>query len=190
MNHRDRLRSLLIERSLFIGDFTLASGARSSYYIDARLTTMASEGQFLLGQVGFAAMHQHFPSARWIGGLTLGADPIAYAVAHRSWIEQAPVEAFTIRKAAKDHGTGRLIEGGIPSGESALVVEDTLTTGGSSLQAVRALENHGVKVLGIMAVVDREAGGRSRLEDAGYRVHALVTSGELLHAAGHEPAPG
>jgi len=187
MNHRQRLRSLLVERSLSIGDFTLASGARSSWYIDARLTTMSSEGQFLVGIVALEALREHFPAARWVGGLTLGADPIAYAIAHRSWIEGAPIEGFTIRKQPKDHGTGRRIEGGLPSGTPVVVIEDTLTRGGSAMEAVGVLEEHGAQVLGVLTVVERGAGGRERIAEGGYPLISLFAASELLAAARHTP---
>jgi len=187
MNHRQRLRSLLVERSLSIGDFTLASGARSSWYIDARLTTMSSEGQFLVGIVALQALREHFPTARWVGGLTLGADPVAYAIAHRSWIEGSPVESFTIRKQPKEHGTGRRIEGGLPPGTPTVVIEDTLTRGGSAMEAVRVLEEHGAEVLGVLTVVDREAGGRDRIASGGYPLISLFSAAELLATAGHTP---
>ena len=159
MDHRLRLRSLLVERSLAFGDFTLSSGARSSYYIDARLTTMSAEGQLLIGLVGFAAVREHWPEAGWVGGLTLGADPVAYAIAHRSSLEGARVDAFTVRKKPKEHGSGRRIEGGPPTGARVVVIEDTLTTGASALEAVTAVQQEGITVLGVLTIVDRQVGG-------------------------------
>jgi orotate phosphoribosyltransferase len=188
MDHRQRLRSLLIERSLAFGDFTLASGARSTYYIDARRTTMSAEGQFLVGAAAYALIREAAPAASWIGGLTLGADPISYAIAHRSWLEGAPVEAFTVRKKAKEHGMGGRIEGGLPSGARVVVVEDTLTSGGSALEAVAAVREHGAEVLAVLTLVDREAGGRERILQAGCPLLTLFTVSELLSAAGR-PLP-
>jgi orotate phosphoribosyltransferase len=188
MEDHARLRSLLAERSLAFGDFTLASGAKSTYYVDARLTTMSAEGQALIGSVGLDAIRVHWPEARWVGGLTLGADPIAYAIAHRSWIAGDPIAAFTVRKKAKDHGTTGLIEGGLRSGEPVVVVEDTLTSGSSALQAVAAVEGFGSRVLGVLTLVDREVGGREKIADAGHEAVALFTASELLKAAGRPPA--
>jgi orotate phosphoribosyltransferase len=185
MDHRQRLQSLLIERSLAFGDFTLASGARSSYYIDARRTTMSAEGQFLVGAVGYALIREAAPVATWVGGLTLGADPISYAIAHRSWLEGTPIEAFTVRKKAKEHGMGGRVEGGLPAGTRVVVVEDTLTSGGSALEAVSAVRDHGAEVLSVLTLVDREAGGRERLLEAGCPLLALYTVSELLAVAGH-----
>lgn len=183
MDQRNRLRDLLIARSLRLGDFTLSSGARSSYYIDARTTTMSAEGQSLIGEVGLAAVREAAVGAQWVGGLTLGSDPIAYAIAHRSWLAGTPIDAFTIRKKPKDHGTGRRIEGGVPTGAQTFVVEDTLTSGKSALEAVSVLEEFGATVLGVLTLVDREEGGRAAIEAHGYGVTALFSASELLKAA-------
>jgi orotate phosphoribosyltransferase len=180
MDHRARLRDLLVERSLALGDFTLSSGARSSYYVDARRTTMSAEGQSLVGILGYQRLRELVPTVRWVGGLTLGADPISNAIAHQSWQEGDPIDAFTVRKAAKDHGTGRRIEGGLPPGAPVLVVEDTLTSGASALEAVSALRFHGADVKGVLALVDREAGGVDALQEAGLRVSVIFTAAELL----------
>lgn len=188
MDPRTRLRYLLVERSLKTGDFTLSSGARSSYYIDARRSTMSAEGQHLVGRVCWDALQ----AAGWrfshVGGLTLGADPLSYAIAHRSWEEGHPTDAFTVRKAAKAHGTGERIEGGLPGDARVVVVEDAMTTGGSALEAARAVEEHGATVTGVLTLVDREEGGRERLEAEGYPFLAVFTARELLRTA--EDPPG
>lgn len=187
MDHRARLLSLLVSRSLATGNFTLASGARSNYYIDARRTTMSAEGQFLIGQVALEAIRVSGLEPEWVGGLTMGADPIAYAIAHRSWLEGAPLEAFSVRKATKSHGTGNRIEGGLPEGAPVVVIEDSLTSGGSALEAVAALREHGAEVLAVLAVVDREAGGEARIQAAGLPLLRLFTATNLLAAAGVSP---
>lgn len=146
---------------------------------------MSAEGQFLVGAVGEALIREAAPTADWIGGLTLGADPISYAIAHRSWLEGAPLEAFTVRKKAKDHGMGGRIEGGLPASARVVVVEDTLTSGGSALEAVAAVREHGAEVLAVLTLVDREAGGKERIQEAGCPLLALYTVSELLAAAGH-----
>lgn len=183
MDSRTRLRYLLIERSLKTGDFTLSSGARSSYYIDARRTTMSAEGQSLTGRVCHDVLRETGWSFTHVGGLTLGADPVAYAIAHRSWEEGEPTDAFTVRKAAKEHGTGERIEGGLPSGARVVVIEDSMTSGKSALEAVRAVEEHGATVAGVLTLVDRQEGGRERVEAAGYALAAVFTADELLEAA-------
>src|SRR5688500_20392092 len=107
MDDRARLRALLVERSVRLGDFTLASGARSAYYVDARRTTMCAEGQFLVGKLGLELVRREVPDISHVGGLTMGADPVAYAIAHRSWLDGRPLDAFSVRKQAKGHGMGQ-----------------------------------------------------------------------------------
>src|SRR5881409_3844995 len=129
MTTHDRLLSILAERSARRGQFTLASGRQSTLYIDARLTTMSPDGLALIGPLALAALRE----SRWpvdaVGGLTLGADPISYAIAYASALTEAPVRAFTVRKEVKSHGTGRLIEGPFCEGDRVAVVEDVITTG-------------------------------------------------------------
>src|SRR6266576_2737841 len=155
-----RLRELLREHSVTRGDFTLASGRRSTFYIDARLTAR-----------GWA------PDL--VGGLTLGADPIAYAVAAAARAQGMPLDAFSVRKQAKAHGTGKRIEGCFRPGAAVVVVEDVITTGHSAAEAIAAVTSEGGRVLGVLAVVDREEGGRTTLEQAGHPVEALVTATDL-----------
>jgi orotate phosphoribosyltransferase len=180
MDHTRRLKSLLAERSLQTGDFTLASGARSNYYVDARRTTMTAEGQFLTGHVCLDAVLKSGWMAKAVGGLTMGADPVAYAIAHRSWIEGVPLEAFSVRKEPKEHGLGQRVEGGVETGTPVIVVEDSFTTGRSALRAVEALQEIGVRVVGVLCLVDREEGGRERIEAAGFPVVSIFTGKELL----------
>lgn len=175
----ERLRRLLLERSVRRGDFVLASGQRSSYYIDCRLTTMSAEGQRLVGELGWKAIQQAEWRPRAVGGLTMGADPVAYAVAAASFGTSLAVDAFSVRKEAKAHGTGRVIEGCFTVGDDVVIVEDVITTGGSAQRAIAAVEAAGGQVLGVLAVVDREEGGRARLEGEGRKVVALVGAGEL-----------
>lgn len=177
---RDALRMLLRSRSVKTGDFVLASGARSTYYIDARLTTMSGAGQLLIGRVGLAAIDAAAWQPESVGGLTLGADPVAYAIAHAAAAAQRSLDAFTVRKEPKGHGTGRLIEGLLRDGSDVVVVEDVITSGGSALQAVTAVTAAGGRVAGVLALVDREEGGRRRIEDAGYAVVTLFTAADLL----------
>lgn len=180
MTDIERLRQLLRDRSLRRGDFVLASGARSSYYIDCRLTTMSGPGQLLLGRLGLAALDDAGWRPAAVGGLTLGADPVAYAIAHAAAAAGRELDAFTVRKEAKDHGTGRLIEGPFPDAADVVVIEDVVTTGGSALRAIDAVRAAGARVLGVLAVVERDPDGRRRLEAAGHQLRALVTAQELL----------
>ena len=156
MTDRESLRRLLLERSVRRGSFVLASGQRSSYYVDCRLTTMSAEGMALIGRMGLEALQQMGWRPIAIGGLTMGADPVAYAIAAASYGSSASVDAFSVRKEAKDHGTGRLIEGNFKSGDPVVVVEDVITSGASALKALAAVEQAGGTVLGVLAVVDRE----------------------------------
>jgi len=179
------LIALLATRSAKRGDFVLASGRRSSLYVDCRLTTMSPDGQMLIGRAGLAALRESGWPVDSIGGLTLGADPIAYAIAHASALaaergDGAMVRAFTVRKEAKQHGTGKLIEGPFVPGDRVVVVEDVITTGGSALKAVEAVRAAGGTVLGVLALVDREEGGREAIEAAGLAVRSLVPASALL----------
>jgi orotate phosphoribosyltransferase len=175
-----RLRDLLRERSVRQGDFVLASGKRSSFYIDARHTTMSGEGLVLIGTLGLERLAARGWEPRLVGGLTIGADPVAYAIASAAHAQGLSLDAFTVRKQAKDHGTGQRIEGCFSAGAGGvLIVEDVITTGRSALEAIRAVEGEGGRVLGVLAVVDREEGGRATIQQAGYEVEALVTARDL-----------
>ena len=179
MSSLSRLRQLLRSRSVKSGDFTLTSGRRSRYYIDARLTTMCGEGQVLVGEVGWQLIAQAGWNAEFVGGMTLGADPVAYAIANHATRHGHRLDAFTVRKKPKGHGTGKRIEGGLPPGARVVVVDDTLTTGGSLLSAVEAVARHGAIVVGVLVLVDRQEGGAERLAEAGHDVRAAFTGGEL-----------
>lgn len=179
MNDRESLAALLRERSVSFGDFVLASGQRSNFYIDARKTTMSAQGQLLVGRVGLLAIRNAGWAPVAVGGLTMGADPVAYAIARASAEAPPPIDAFSVRKALKDHGTGRRIEGNFSPGNAVVVLEDTITSGGSALQAVEAVRAEGGKVLGVLAVVDRDQGGRAAIEASGVGVVALTTIHDL-----------
>ena len=180
---RERLVALLLERSFRVGDFVLSSGARSRFYIDCRTTTTHAEGQAVVGRLGLAAVREAGLRPDAIGGLTMGADPLAYAIAHASWIAGDPVNAFTVRKEPKAHGTGKRVEGCFAAGMRVVVMEDVVTTGGSALRAIEAVEAEGGEVIAVLSLVDREEGGREAIEARGYPVHAIVGVGELLRAA-------
>ncbi|MBM4183411.1 MAG: orotate phosphoribosyltransferase [Gemmatimonadetes bacterium] len=182
MNDRDLLMALLVSRSVRVGDFTLASGAKSSYYIDARATTMSAEGQRLVGLVGYRLIRESGLRPTHVGGLTMGADPVAYAIAHRSALEGSPIDGFSVRKSAKGHGTGQRVEGGLPQGAACIVVEDTMTTGKSSLDAVAAVREHGASVIGVLTIVNRSADPRV-FEQEGMPLLWAFTGEELLRAA-------
>src|SRR3982074_216944 len=167
---RNTLKDLLLTRSVKRGDFVLASGRRSSFYVDARRTTMSGDGLAVIGGLGLDRMAVRGWNPRAVGGLTLGADPIAYALALTARRRGQLLDAFTVRKQPKDHGTGQRIEGCFSSGLPVCVVEDVLPTGGWARDAIGAVESEGGHVLGVLAVLDREEGGREAVERAGYLV--------------------
>jgi orotate phosphoribosyltransferase len=176
---RAALDHLLLERSVRRGHFVLASGRTSSFYIDARLTTMSAEGLLLIGRLGLSVIRERGWVPHAIGGLTMGADPVAYAIAIQSVAAPPIMNAFSVRKEPKAHGTGRRVEGNFTSGDPVVVVEDVITTGASALKAIEAIRDEGGTILGILAVVDREEGGRATLEAAGWPVVALTTATKL-----------
>jgi len=179
---RQRLKELLVARSVRLGEFTLSSGAKSSYYVDARTTTMSAQGQRLVGLVCCQAIRDSGLDPTHVGGLTLGADPVSYAIAHRSAIDGAPIDAFTVRKRAKDHGTGQRIEGGLPGEARCLIIEDTITTGKSTLEAVEAVRSHGAEIVGVLALVNRSSGAQAFYESQGLPLISIYTGDELLEA--------
>ena len=183
MSHRDRLKALLVQRSIRLGDFTLASGAKSNYYIDARRTTMTAEGQELVGLVAYEAILASGLHPTHVGGLTLGADPVTYAIAHRSALEGHPIDGFTVRKRAKDHGTGQRIEGGLPSNARCLMIEDTITTGRSTMEAVEAVRMHEAIIVGVLVVVNRSETAEEFYSQQGLELISLFSGAELLEAA-------
>lgn len=180
MSRRTDLFALLATRSAKRGTFTLASGRQSTLYIDARVTTMSPEGLALIGPLGLEAIRDVGWPADAVGGLTLGADPIACAIAYASASTAVPIRAFTVRKEPKTHGTGKLIEGAFKPGDQVVVIEDTVTTGGSARRAIEAVRAAGGTVLGVLALVDREEGGRETLEDDGVRVVALARASDIV----------
>jgi orotate phosphoribosyltransferase len=180
------LKQLLLQKSVRTGSFTLASGKESDLYIDCRMTALDPVGANLIGQLGWHAVRskihsEHFKIAA-IGGMTLGADPISLAVGMTS-ATQHPAEmlqVFTVRKEPKGHGAGKQIEGNFKSGDTVVVVDDVITTGGSTLKAIDAIEREGGKVAFALVLVDREEGGRQAIEARGIPVLALFTRGSLL----------
>ena len=178
---RERLRELIIKRSLKVADepiFRLASGKLSRYYLDLKQVTFDPEGAYLVGKIMYELVKGHRPDA--VGGLTLGADPIAYAVCFASFSDGNPIKPFIVRKEPKGHGMKRQIEGLVEAGERVAVVEDVVTTGGSSLKAVNACRSAGLEVIGVFAIVDREEGGRENLEKEGLTLTSLYRLSELL----------
>jgi orotate phosphoribosyltransferase len=180
------LKKLLLEKSVRTGTFTLASGKQSDLYIDCRMTALDPFGALLIGELGWHAVRSKIHSEHLqidaIGGMTLGADPISLAVGMSS-ASKHPTEAlqvFTVRKEPKGHGAGKQIEGNFKSGNTVIVVDDVITTGGSTLKAIDAIEREGGKVAFALVLVDREEGGRKAIEDRGIHVISLFTRTSLL----------
>jgi orotate phosphoribosyltransferase len=160
---RQELLRLLATKSFRLGDFKLASGRTSDYYIDCRTTTLDARGAQLTGQVLLEEIHARGWSVQAIGGLTMGADPLAVAVA----VVSGNINAFLVRKAEKQHGTGQRIEGFREKGARVVIVDDVCTTGSSTIQAIEAAREFGFEVAGVMCLVEREeAGGRPDVEKA------------------------
>ncbi|NPB04994.1 MAG: orotate phosphoribosyltransferase [Aquificae bacterium] len=181
MDLKRRLFELIKERSLKVAPepvFKLASGKLSRYYLDLKRVTLDPEGGFLVGNLMFELIKPFGVSA--VGGLTLGADPIAYATALTSYQKGHPIKPFVVRKEPKDHGTGRLIEGNLEPGERVVVVEDVVTTASSALKAVRACRDQGLEVVAVCAVVDREEGGRENLKKEGLELYSLFKLSDFL----------
>jgi orotate phosphoribosyltransferase len=174
------LITLLAERSAKRGRFKLASGKESDFYIDARLTTMSPEGLALIGPLALSALRKTGWAVDAIGGLTLGADPISYAISYASAASAHPLRAFTVRKEPKAHGTGKLLEGPIGEGDRVVIIEDVITTGGSALRAIEAVRSAKASVAGVLALVDREEGGRQAIEKTGVSVVSLVTASQIM----------
>ncbi len=175
---RARLRELLVERALQFGEFELASGKTSSYYIDGKQITLMGEGLYCLARVMLDELEGEHIDA--VGGMVIGADPIAAAVSALSVCHGMTMDAFLVRKERKSRGTMQRVEGPLREGERVAVLEDVVTTGGSSLDAIAAIEEEcGVEVVRIVAMVDRLQGARENFAAAGYEFTALFTIEEL-----------
>jgi len=199
-DNRTDLVNLIATLSFKLGDFTLASGQKSDYYIDCRITTLHAEGGRLSGLVFYDLIRQHFPQAEAVGGLTMGADPLVSNTASASaWyrhenaqdmLDDGLVHGFLVRKAEKTHGTGRLIEGFLKPGAKVVIVDDVCTTGGSTITAIEATQAAGMQVIGVLCLVDREQGGRPNIEAAAPDVpfYAVFTASDVrkAHVAIHQ----
>ena len=180
MTDHSALVALLAERSAKRGQFVLSSGKQSTFYIDARLTTMSPEGLSIIGPFALSVLEQTGWGIDAVGGLTLGADPISYAISYASADSDHPLRAFTVRKDVKTHGTGKQVEGPFKPGDRVAVIEDVITTGGSTLRAIDAIQKAGGVVVGVLALIDREEGGRQELEKTGFPVVALVKASQII----------
>ena len=179
---RDRLLQIIREKSYEKKEVTLASGKKSDFYIDCRQTTLHPEGAYLVGKIFYDMIKKSGLRIEAVGGPTMGADPIATAISLISHLEGNPMPAFIVRKEPKKHGLGQWIEGkkNLENGANVAIVEDVVTTGGSSIQAVKRAEEEGLKVVAVFAVVDREEGGSEKIREAGYEFKAIFTKGDVV----------
>ena len=175
---RDRLASLIRDNAVFFGDFTLTSGKKASYYIDLRKVSLDHRVAPLIGDV-MVDLIADIPDIAAVGGLTMGADPIASAVLHRGVLNGKTYDAFVVRKEPKDHGRGKQVEGPDLEGKRVVVLEDTSTTGGSPIAAAAALEKVGAIVVAVAVVVDRNTGAKEIIEAAGYEYRAAISLTDL-----------
>lgn len=186
MSATNDLKDLLLEKSVRTGEFTLASGKISDLYIDCRMTALDSRGARLIGEVGWNAVRGRIRSEGLkvdaIGGMTLGADPISLAVGMTSGANHPDeaLDVFVVRKEPKAYGGTKQIEGCFSEGSRVVVVDDVITTGGSTIKAIEAIRREGGEVSFALVLVDREEGGRKAIEDHGVPVVSLFTRKELL----------
>jgi orotate phosphoribosyltransferase len=180
MNEKDRLLKILKSLSYEEGDFVLASGKKSTYYIDAKETTLNPEGMYLVGNIMYT-MVREISAIDAVGGVSIGGDPLVCAVVLAAYGKKDGLVGFLIRKEPKGHGTNRWVEGGrnLKKGMNVIILEDVVTTGGSSLKAIEATEKEGYNVKGIVAILDRLEGGKDTIESKGYIFKSIFSLKDL-----------
>ena len=184
MSAKDDLKTMLLEKSVRTGDFTLASGKKSDLYVDCRVTALDNKGAYWIGQAGWDLVLGKIEAGGLevdaIGGMTMGADPISLVVGMASSEHEKALQVFTVRKEPKGHGRGKQIEGNFKEGDRVVVVDDVITTGGSTLKAIEAIRAAGGEVVFCLVLVDREEGGRPAIEANGVPVVSIFTRSELI----------
>jgi len=175
---RTQLIEFIKADAVFHGDFTLTSGKKATYYVDMRRVSLDHRVAPLIGQV-MVDLISEIPDVAAVGGLTMGADPIASAVMHQGVARGLTYDSFVVRKEPKDHGRGRQVEGPDLEGKRVIVLEDTSTTGGSPLKAIEALLKVGAVIAGVAVVVDRNTGAKEIIEAAGYPYYSAIGLGDL-----------
>ncbi len=179
---KQRLKNIIKNYSYEKREVTLASGRKSNFYFDGKQTTLNAEGAYLVGKLMFNIIKELPVKIDAVGGPTIGADPIATAIAIVSYLESTPLNAFIVRKEPKGHGKKLWIEGNknLKKGCSVAIVEDVITTGGSILRAIDIVEKEGYKIGAVIVLVDREEGGRENIEKAGYKLYSLFKKSEIV----------
>ncbi len=175
-----RLLKILREKSVSYGEITLSSGRKSSYYVDSKLTTFDSEGVSLVGKLVFEIIKEKGKAISAVGGLTMGADPIAISTIIAALNENYPLKGFSVRKEAKKHGKRRLIEGNLDVEDKVVILDDVITTGTSTVKAIEAVREFGCDIIMVVALVDRIEGGTEKIKEMGYETRAIFTIDELL----------
>jgi orotate phosphoribosyltransferase len=170
---KQRLIQLVRDKALKFGDFTLASGKKAKYYLDGKQITLDSQGAKLVAEGILELLGDNLPQA--VGGMAIGADPITAAVITMAGVQNKPLKGFLVRKEAKGHGTQKFVEGPVSAGDQVVIVEDVVTTGGSSLQAIERVEAIGLKVQKVIAIIDRQEGGAANFTQRGYNFASLLT---------------
>jgi orotate phosphoribosyltransferase len=181
--NKSKLEKILLAKSFKLGEFTLSSGKKSDYYVDCRTATTDAEGLYNIAELFLDYLENRKLEVDAVGGLTLGADPIVGGMVALSARRKKPVQGFIVRKEAKGHGTGKLIEGNLQPGWKVAIIEDVITTGASALKAIEAAQAAGAELKVVLAVVDREEGGREEISKRGIPIYSLFTATELKAAA-------
>ncbi len=174
---RRQLLDEIRQNAIYFGQFTLTSGLTSHFYIDCRKVTLSARGAFLTASTMLDLLDGIDVQA--VGGMTVAADPVAAAMAVESWHRGRPLNAFIVRKEAKGHGLQRQVEGPLGAGDRVAIVDDTLTTGGSILQAIEAVEAAGAEVAAVAVILDRLQGGAERIRERGYPVYSVLTFDDI-----------
>lgn len=161
--------------------FRLSSGKRSNFYFDLKKTTYSPEGLYLVGNLVFDKIKEIGLKPKAIGGLTMGADPIAAATSYTSYLRGDPIEAIVIRKEPKVHGTASQVEGYVSPGDQVIIIDDVITTGGSTIKAIQAAEKAGLNILAVIVILDRcESEGRQNIERLGFPVYSILTIKDFI----------
>lgn len=178
---KKRLIELIIQKAFKYSKepiFKLVSGRMSNYYFNCKAVALHPEGMHLIGNLIFEMIKDL--NVKGIGGLTLGADPVAYAVSYTSYLKGKPIEAFVVRRSTKSHGTMQWIEGDVKEGDRVVIVDDVITTGKSTIEAITRAKEAGLEIVKVISLIDRQEGGRENIEALGYKVDAVILRDEVM----------